>query len=134
MEIKMIKKIILKYNSLIRFLIVGGISTCIDFLIYMFLSNYIYIYIAKTMSMLVSMSFSFVANKYWSFNAGEEGLKKNLIRYCITQVINLSTNVGINYVVYLAFKNKLLAFVIATGAAMIVNYLLQKKFVFNLEE
>lgn len=62
-----IVKRILKY-SFGRFLITGGISTGIDFIIYIFLSSYFDISIAKVISMIIASIFSFILNKTWTFS------------------------------------------------------------------
>ncbi len=121
----------LKNTDIIRFLIIGGISTLIDYTLYMLISIKISIIIAKFISMLCACIFSFFANKNWTFSNKEKINSKMIISYIITQVINISVNTGTNYIMYNLTNSKTIAFIIATLIAMIVNYLLQHFVVFK---
>lgn len=127
-----IKKI--KNNNAVRFLVVGGISTLLDFTIYMLLSLKINLIIAKSCSMLCACIFSFFVNKNWTFNNEEKINYKMIIAYIITQIINIGVNTSVNYLMYNFSKLKTISFVIATFMAMIVNYLLQNFVVFKGEK
>lgn len=117
--------------GIIKFLFIGGISTIIDYIIYMLLSIKINLIIAKSCSMLCACIFSFFANKNWTFNNEEKINYKMIIAYVITQIINISVNTSVNYLMYNLTTSKTIAFVIATFIAMIVNYLLQNYVVFK---
>ena len=67
-----------KYKSQTRFLVVGGSSTLLDFIIYMLLSTKLNITISKFISMTVSSIYSFLINKNWTFN------NKNKITFILT--------------------------------------------------
>lgn len=125
-----IVKRILKY-SFGRFLITGGISTGIDFIIYIFLSSYFDISIAKVISMIIASIFSFILNKTWTFSDIEKVNICKIIKYLFSQVVNIGTNVGINRLVYYIIQNKIIAFISATAVAMLINYILQKLLVFR---
>ena len=118
-------------KSEFRFLIVGGLSTLIDFIIYMLLSNYIDISVSKCCSMIIASIFAYVCNKNWTFSDSESTNAKKIFKYIISQLINITVNTTINTVMYNLTKIKVLAFVVATGVAMIINYLLQKTIVFR---
>lgn len=126
-----IKKKLIKHKRVIRFLIVGGISTCIDFLIYYSLNRFIDISISKLISMICACSFSFVLNRTWTFSFKGKRILIQILKYIFVQMINISVNVSINYFTFKFTGIKLLAFVFATAVAMVVNYLLQKIFVFK---
>lgn len=126
-----IKVYINKYKSLLRFLIIGGISTSIDFVLYMILSKKIYLYFAKCISMLISMAFSYVGNRLWSFEVKSNKVVNSIFKYIIVQLINLVLNVSVNYLIFNYTNSKIIAFIFATCIAMVVNYILQRKFVFR---
>ena len=67
-----------KYKSQARFLVVGGSSTLLDFIIYMLLSTKLNITISKFISMTISSIYSFLINKNWTFN------NKNKITFILT--------------------------------------------------
>lgn len=129
LKIKM-KEVMNKYKF-IKFLFVGGSSTLLDFFIYLSLSNFIAISLSKCFSMIVSCTYSFFLNKSWTFNDKQKINTKQIISYIIVQVINIVTNVTINQMGYIITNNKLLAYIVATGISMIVNYLLQKNIIFK---
>lgn len=118
-------------KKFVKFIIVGAFSTAIDFIIYFYLSKIIDIVIAKTVSMICSSIFSYFLNKLWTFNIKDKKNFKYILKYYITFAINVLTNVSMNYIVFTNTNNKIIAFVFATGVAMMVNYLLQKFFVFK---
>lgn len=118
-------------NSFIKFLIVGGISTAIDFIVYMLISIRIDISLSKCISMVVSCSFSFIFNKYWTFSDKEKTTFIRLAKYIFVQIINILANVEANKFVYDISGSKVMAFFFATIIAMIVNYTLQKSIVFR---
>ncbi len=115
----------------IKFIFVGGSSTLLDFFIYLLLSNFIAISLAKCFSMIASCTYSFFFNKSWTFNDKQKVNTKQIISYIIVQVINIIINVSINQIGYVITNNKLLAYIVATGISMIVNYLLQKNIIFK---
>ena len=125
-----LKDLIHKYKF-IKFIFVGGSSTLLDFIIYLLLSNVIAMSFAKCFSMIVSCIYSFFLNKSWTFNDKQKINTKQIVLYVIVQAINITTNVTINQLGYIITNNKLLAYIIATGISMIVNYLLQKNIIFK---
>lgn len=121
----------LKSRSLIRFIVIGGGSTLIDFIIYMIISNYIDISVSKCISMIAASIFSFIFNKKWTFENTDNTDIIQISKYIFCQLINIAINTTVNSICYGISKSKLLAFVVATGCAMIVNYILQKLIVFK---
>ena len=120
-----------KYKTFLRFCVVGGIATSLDFGIYLFLTHYIGPIVSKTISMSCSMVLSYTLNKIWSFSCKDTAIRKELGKYLFAQGINLITNVSVNTVALYFTQNKLVSFLLATAIAMAVNYLLQKNYVFK---
>ena len=54
-------------KSIGRFIVVGGISTLVDFLIYMIISVKLPVSISKAISMCISCVVSFFLNRKWTF-------------------------------------------------------------------
>ncbi len=121
-------------KTLIRFIIVGGCCTLIDFAIYMLIMEHVGAVIGKAVSMGCSMLVNFFLNKFWSFSAGGTADKSELPKYICTQIVNISINVSVNAGILYVLNRKVVAFVGATGMAMIVNYLLQKFWVFKKDK
>lgn len=120
-----------KNSGLFRFLITGGISTSIDFVIYIILSCRINIISAKITSMLCASIVSYLINKCWTFQNKEKTNWRYLTKFYITFMINVIINISINQIIYIVTESKIIAFIMATGCAMMVNYLLQRIWVFN---
>lgn len=124
------KKDKLEYQILI-FIIIGGLATTIDFIIYNYLFKFFTINISKLISMLSSSLFSYFMNKIFTFNKGKNYNSKYLIKFYIIFFLNLLTNIFVNYYVYKWTSIKILAFILATLFGMIVNFIGQKFFVFK---
>ena len=120
-------------SKIVRFVLVGGCSTGIDFVIYMLLSMQMPITISKGISMITASMFSYFANKRYTFANKEKTTLAYLIKFYLTFVANFMVNLGTNYFVYSKTGLKLLAFVMATICGMTVNYIGQRFFVFKKE-
>lgn len=124
------KKNKLEYQILV-FLLIGGLATTIDFVIYSHLFTFFSINISKLISMLSSSLFSYFMNKIFTFNKGKNYNQRYLIKFYIIFLLNLLTNIFVNYYVYKLTSVKLLAFILATLFGMIVNFIGQKFYVFK---
>lgn len=123
-----------KYKMIMKFLISGGSTTVLDYTIYRILMSISCpALISKFFSMLCAIICSFVINKKWTFQHSEKTDSKLIVRYLIAQLINIVTNTSVNTIVYNHTNMINIAFVFATICAMIVNFILQKKFVFGTE-
>ena len=124
-----IKKMVLD-NKLVKFIIVGGCSTGIDFIVYMFLSVKMSANIAKAISMVAASIFSYCANKKFTFRDDNKTNVGYLLRFYAVFAANLFVNILTNYIALKLTGHKIIAFIIATVCGMTVNYLGQKLFVF----
>lgn len=124
------KKNKLEYQILV-FLLIGGLATTIDFVIYNYLFSFFSINASKLISMLSSSLFSYFMNKIFTFNKGKNYNQKYLIKFYVIFLLNLLTNVFVNYYVYKLTSVKLLAFILATLFGMTVNFIGQKFYVFK---
>lgn len=118
-------------KSGIKFIIVGVISTLIDFIIYMILSTKISFSISKAVSMCISCINSFFLNRKWTFEIKKKYTLVEIIKYILVQFINITINVLGNKLFYWMIQQKIIAFVCATVIAMCVNYCLQRLMVFS---
>lgn len=118
-------------HTFMRFLIVGGSSTILDFIVYWFLSREINYNTAKAVSMSCSCFYSYILNKSYTFQDNKKTTMGYIARYTACQIINICVNTGINSLVYKASGNKSAGMLCAAATAMTANYLLQKYFVFR---
>lgn len=119
-------------RELMRFVLIGGAATLIDLILYLLLGIWISASLSKCLSMSCACIFSFFMNCRWTFNIRGKITFLQMTKYIAVQLINIGVNVGVNALILHALAGfKLGAFVIATGAAMSVNFVLQKLFVFR---
>ena len=120
-------------NSILRFVVVGGCSTLLDYIIYMTISKRMTVTLSKGISMAVASVFSYVMNKSFTFGNKDRTDIGYLVRFYLVFAANFATNLGINKMVYERTGQKTLAFILATLCGMTVNYLGQRFFVFKKE-
>lgn len=125
------KEMFTKYYKELRFLITGGSSTLLDFIIYMLLSTKVDITISKCISMSISSIYSFFINKNWTFSDSEKTTIVLALKYILCVLINIGVNTLVNALTFSITNNKIISFIIATGIAMIVNFVIQKELVFR---
>lgn len=118
-------------ENIVRFFIVGVVTTTIDWTIYWFLSQMMNITIAKIFSMLVASLFSYSLNKVWTFKNSDRRHEKYLWKYYVTFIINIAINTTVNTLIYNNTRTKLFALIVATGCATVINYIMQRFWVFN---
>ena len=131
-----------KHADKLRFAIVGGVNTALDFSILFILTMLFNIpkELANFISTSVSFLFSFFANKKYTFKSTSKNLKKQFLLFTIvtlfglwviqtiiiTAITPVFTNLGINKPAAL-----LISKLIATAASLIWNYTLYSKVVFK---
>ncbi len=75
-------------KQFIKFILVGAISTLIDFFIYIFLTRFFifwqthYLW-ANFMAMIVASIVNFLVNKSWTFKNGRKKILRQYIYFCI---------------------------------------------------
>ncbi len=127
-----------RYEKIIKFILSGSVSTSIDLCIYMILSSEVNIILSKIISTTIACIISLIINKNWTFQYNKNMslilILKYIIVQIIKQIINIICNVTTNTIIYKITQEKLISFIIATLCAMIVNFLLQKYYVFIVKE
>ena len=118
------------------FLVVGGLTVVIDFIVYhgllwMELFN---ISVDKGISFLAGSLFAYVANRFWTFGyslVSDGSIFRFILLYLSTLIINVAVNnaklqvmVGIDYSLHISF-------IIATGVSAALNFIGMKLFVFK---
>lgn len=128
MKSKIIKK------ELLRFLVGGGSAVVIDFIAYkILLSSDFDISLSKLLSYICGATVGFVINKYWTFEC-KRFSNFEIIRYTILYIISACVNAVANKLIIIITGFELLAFLCATGASTILNFIGQKFFVFVKKE
>ena len=136
------QEIVKKHTDKLRFAIVGGVNTALDFSILFILTMLFNIpkELANFISTFISFLFSFFANKKYTFKSTSKNLKKQFLLFTvvtlfglwviqtiiITAITPVFTNLGVNKPAAL-----LISKLIATAASLIWNYTLYSRVVFK---
>ena len=137
----MLKKALKKHAEKLRFAIVGGINTLIDFVVLFVLVNFgLPIIISNFISTSIALIFSFFANQKYTFQSSN---KFNSSKFAIFLIITLFglwvlQPLIINFVSSLLISysfdkniNLLISKLFATLVTLVWNYLLYRRFVFK---
>jgi putative flippase GtrA len=135
------EQLLKKHAEKIRFIIVGGVNTALDFGILFFLTFLgLDKIVANYFSTGVALIFSFFANKTLTFKHKEGNAKKQFILFLVITLFGLwviqpiiiwgSTTLLASYIPNEAI-NLFVAKLIATVASLIWNYILYSRIVFK---
>lgn len=108
-----------------RFLLIGGSSVLIDYACYSLLAGLGAPAMAvKGMSYNAGMLFGFFGNKFWTFQAHAPSRREPLV-YAALYTVTLAVNVGLHAAVlqWLGSDAKAFAFLVATGATTVLNFI-----------
>lgn len=118
--------------QIMKFVIVGGIATVIDFAILFILKEFVGIneIIANTISFTVSLIYNYIASVKWVFEVDKDkNPKKQFITFVSFSIIGLLIN---NLILWLCIEKLsiyyLIGKVIATGIVMVFNFITRKMF------
>ena len=126
-----IKKKIL-FIKIIKFIIVGGIATIIDWVIYYLLYNFLNFnpLVANIVSFSISLIYNFILSIRWVFDIDESKNKKTIfIKFVIYSVIGLLISELLLYIfIEQAHINMMLSKIISTAIVMIFNFVTRQHF------
>lgn len=137
-------QLIKKHADKIRFVIVGGINTAIDFIILFSLFNLLGLpwFFSNIISTSVALCFSFYANKTFTFRHTGKNTKNKII---IFLAITLFGIWGLQTIIIALVKSTLGPFIVndniilaigkiaATCVTLVWNYMMYRRFVFKSE-
>jgi putative flippase GtrA len=118
--------------QLMKFVVVGGLSFVLDFIIYYVLTNFFSVYylIAGFFSFSLSLIFNYLMSMKFVFKSKDD-LKKTheFAIFVILSVMGLGLNLLSLYILVDVFKmNDLIAKVFVAGIVMIFNFVTRKIF------
>ena len=118
-----------------RFIVTGGLSAIVDFGLYVaFLAVGLHVNVAKTLSFIAGTTTAYLINRRWTFQAPPSTAR--FIAVCALYAVTYAAQVGINYLLYVAWEDKPwrvpVAFVIAQGTATVINFVVQRAVIFKI--
>ncbi len=137
MIIKNVRSLIIKYKRVILFLIIGGINTAVDFLVFTAADQFTSLAVeySQACGYVAGLVSSYVLNQAVTFRDAKKGdyfLK--ILRFITVNAVSLGVSMyGIKLLTLLGL-NKYAAKVIITVVTMAINYIGYKLFVFRIKE
>ena len=127
-------------KQVVKFGLVGVTSSLIDLIVYSLLFQIIGLIpsVSKAFGFISGSVFGYIMNRKWTFRS-DKSLKSSILPYVALYLISLTLNVGVNStLLFLLGKDKLFviffAFMVATGAAALTNFLGLKFIVFRTKK
>ena len=117
-------------KELKRFLVAGICAVTIDLITYYLLLDFLSHDIAKAISFVLGTIFAFLINKYWTFEKHKKSYKE-VFQFGVLYIVTLGLNVLTNKMVIDNTQMVFLAFLMATGASTVLNFIGQKWWVFR---
>ena len=117
----------------IKFGMVGVINTLVNWIIFFILNALgMYYILANIIAYILGTVNSYLWNTLWVFKYKDKASTETTIKFIILNLIGLGLNTGILYVlVDLCNLNKFIGLVTTTAIEMIINYIVNKLWVFS---
>ena len=133
------KKMLKKYEEIIRYLIVGVLTTVVSLIIYYGLTltilnplNAIELQIANVISWIGAVLFAYFTNRKYVFQKNDKSTLKEFLSFTISRVGTLLVDMILMYLLVSVIKfNDKIAKLFVQFVVIVLNYILSKFFVFN---
>lgn len=134
-----ILKLYKKYEEIINYLIVGGLTTVVSLASYYLLvltilnpENALQLQIANVLSWGAAVTFAYVTNRIFVFKSKRKDVLNEIASFVSARVVTLLLDMGIMFifVTVLHLNDKLMKLVVQV-LVVILNYILSKLFVFQ---
>ena len=126
-----------KYEEIIKYIIVGGFTTCVSLLSYYLLTlvldpkNPVYLQIANIMSWVLAVTFAYFANRIIVFKSNNKKIKE-ASKFYLSRVSTLLIDMFIMFLlVTIIGINDRISKIIVQFIVLVLNYILSKFLVFN---
>ncbi len=119
-------------KQIMKFIVVGGIATLLDWIIYYILYNYVHIppLIANVISFSISVVYNYFASIKWVFEVDQEKSKKKLFfLFLLFSIIGLLISELLLWIMINHLNiHEMISKIITTIVVMIFNFITRKKF------
>ncbi len=139
MMFKNVKRLLIKYKEIVRYLIVGVLTTLVSLGVYYacvltFLNpnNGVQLQIANIISWIAAVTFAYFTNRRFVFESKNDNMLKEAVAFFLARVGTLLMDMGIMFVFVtcLGFNDKLMKLGVQV-VVTVANYVFSKFFVFN---
>lgn len=128
-----------KYEEIINYLIVGGLTTVVSLVVYYGLvltvldpNQAVQLQVANVVSWVAAVAFAFITNRKFVFKSKNKNVKKEMVSFVSSRVLTLLMDMGIMFLTVTVLKmNDKIAKLISQVVITIANYILSKLFVFK---
>ena len=133
------KELIKKYEEIIRYLIIGGLTTVVSLVSYYVLTitildpnNDLYLQIANVISWILAVTFAYFTNRTFVFKSKDKASLKEASTFYASRVSTLLIDMGMMFILVsrMHFPDKIIKIIIQV-IVVILNYIFSKFFVFN---
>jgi Predicted membrane protein len=128
-----VKNIFLKYRQPIVYLINGGLTTAVNFVVYIVLKRIfgVHVLIANTIAWIVSVIYAFITNKKIVFQ-DNQGVLRQFIMFAGLRIVSYALEELSLFVFVLHLKfDDLLVKIIVSVLIVIINYIFSKFIIFK---
>lgn len=126
----------------IKFAIVGGVNTGVDWLVYFLVTMIPWFEISKTheavakgISFMVAVSNSYVWNRIWTFKSQSKNIAAEFIKFFLVSLIGLAINTSAFYGSRQYLNSaEIISLMLASSSAIFWNFFASRKWAFTLAE
>lgn len=122
-----------KIKEILKYLIVGGLTTVVSIVSYyivrLFIENYL---VCTVISWIFAVAFAYITNRIFVFNSKRENIFKECTEFVFSRILSLVAEVAVMYLLvdFLNISDKI-SKIIVQVIIVILNYVFSKLFVFK---
>ena len=122
-----------KIKEILKYLIVGGLTTVVSIVSYyivrLFIENYL---VCTVISWIFAVAFAYITNRVFVFNSKRENIFKECTEFVFSRILSLVAEVAVMFLLvdFLNISDKISKIIVQVIIVML-NYIFSKLFVFK---